>query len=210
METNFNQNITKEVAYMLGLLWADGYIEKGKYKYAINIECLSEDMIHFSKNLDKTGNWKYYYRTRKNRHPITKAHISNKILNYFLVENDFINKSYVSPKKILSIIQKELHSYFLLGVIDGDGCFYFNKKHGLRQFTLTGSLNQDWSSFEEIFKELNVVYKIIRTPNSKTGSSQIRVLNKENIKKIGDYIYHNLNNNIGLPRKFEKYKLIIQ
>jgi hypothetical protein len=95
-------------------------------------------------------------------------------------------------------------------MIDGDGCFYFNEKYGLRQFTLTGSLNQDWSSFEKIFKELGVVYKIIRTPNSKTGSSQIRILNKENINKIGNYIYPNLLNDIGLPRKFEKFKLIIQ
>jgi hypothetical protein len=42
------------------------------------------------------------------------------------------------------------------------------------------------------------------------SSSAIRITNKKDIKKIGDYVYSPLENeNIGLRRKYEKYKQII-
>jgi hypothetical protein len=202
----FLSDITKESAYTLGLLWADGYIEKGKYKYAVTIECLSEDMEYFSTILSKTGSWSFYNRTRKNRKPITKAHTTNKIFNQFLISKGYKNKSYISPNEIVKIIPESLRSFFILGVIDGDGCFYFNQKRGLRQFTITGTLNQDWALFEEYFSKLSITYKIIRKENQKTGYSQIRVTNRDNINKLGDFIY---NDNLGLPRKKSKYLEII-
>lgn len=205
----FKDNINEFTAYILGLLWADGYIPKNSN--IIKLECVNDDMIHFKKIFDKTGVWNKTERLRENKkRVISLVSTSNKLLKEYLIENDYIEKSLVSPYKILQKIPNNFKHNFLLGMVDGDGCFYFNKKYGLRQFVLTGSLNQDWSSFEDMFIELGVTYKIIRTPNSKTGSSQIRVLNKENIKKIGNYIYPNLINKIGLSRKFEKYNLIIQ
>lgn len=205
----FKHNINEFTAYILGLLWADGYIPKNSN--IIKLECVNDDMIHFKKIFDETGVWNKTERLRENKkRVISLVSTSNKLLKEYLIENDYIKKSLVSPYKILQKIPNNFKHNFLLGMVDGDGCFYFNKKYGLRQFVLTGSLNQDWSSFEDMFIELGVTYKIIRTPNAKTGSSQIRVLNKENIKKIGNYIYPNLINKIGLSRKFEKYKLIIQ
>ena len=205
----FKYNINKFTAYILGLLWADGYIPKNSN--IIKLECVNDDMIHFKKIFDKTGVWNKTERLRENKkRPISLVSTSNKLLKEYLIENDYCHKSLKSPNKILSIIPSNLINFFLLGMIDGDGCFYFNQKYGLRQFTLTGSLNQDWNSFEKIFNELNISYKINRKPNSNIGYSQIRIINKENIKKLGEYIYPNLTNEIGLPRKFEKYKLIIQ
>jgi hypothetical protein len=206
----FINSITKESSYILGLLWADGHIEHGKYKYVVNIECLSEDMDYFIPVLDKTGDWLYYYRVRKGRKPITKAHTSNKELNLYLADKDYNNKSSKSPKQILETIPNNLKRYFILGVIDGDGCFYFNEKHGLRQFSITGTINQDWEDFEKIFKELGIIYKINRVSNVKSGYSQIRILNKTNILKLGGYLYSTIQvDNIGLPRKHQKYLNII-
>jgi hypothetical protein len=205
----FKTNINEYSAYLLGLLWADGYISKKDN--SINIECVNDDMVYFKNIFDKTGEWSKTERLRKNKtRIITKVSTSNKFLKDFLIDNDYYDKSIKSPNKILSIIPNKLINFFLLGMIDGDGCFYFNQKYGLRQFTLTGSLNQDWDSFEKIFKNLNITYKIIRKPNSNIGYSQIRIINKENIKKLGEYIYPCSLNEIGLPRKFDKYKLIIQ
>lgn len=207
----FVKPITKESSYILGLLWADGHIEHGKYKYVVNIECLSEDMDYFIPVLNTTGEWLYYDRTRKGRKPITKAHTSNKELNQYLSSKDYNNKSFKSPKQILKTIPSHLKRYFILGVIDGDGCFYFNEKHGLRQFTITGTFNQDWEDFEQVFKELDINYKINRVSNIKSGYSQIRILNKTNIQKLGEYVYKTIKeDNIGLPRKYDKYLKIIE
>ncbi len=200
-------------SYTLGLLWSDGYLRKrsNRNHYEIIIECITDDMDEFSLVLDKTYKWNYYSRCRPDRKPITRASFSDKKLNLYLLDKDYDNKSFKSPNKILSTIPKELIKYFILGVIDGDGCFYFNKKYGSRQFTITGTLNQDWSSFEEIFNNLEVTYKILRFPSNKTGYSQIRILNRKNIKKLGDYIYSDRDiNSIGLLRKYEKYLSIIQ
>lgn len=210
---NFTTNVNKYGAYLLGLLWSDGYISNNnsdKPKYNISVECVDEDMREFKEIFNKTGKWLFYSRKRNNWKPITKATTSNKELVEYLQTKDYTEKSYKSPTKIISELPNELRKYFLLGVIDGDGCFYFNKNHSLRQFTIAGSLNQDWTAFETIFKEIGVEYKINRRSNNKNGSSEIRVLNKINIKKLGDFIYDTINeDNIGLKRKYEKYLKII-
>jgi hypothetical protein len=211
---NFTTEINENGAYILGLLWADGYIANNnpntKQKYDINLECINEDMESFKTVLVKTGAWNFYYRQRKDWKPITKASTCNKELINYLIENDYKEKSFKSPDKIISKIPENLIKYFLLGMIDGDGCFYFNKKNSLRQFTISGSLNQDWSAFEKIFDNLGISYKINQRTNNKNGSSEIRVLNKINIKKIGDFIYTTINEDkIGLLRKYNKYLEII-
>jgi hypothetical protein len=213
--SNFTTNINKHSAYLLGLIWADGFIHNNKpnekQRYDINLECVDEDMTYFKKILNKTGDWGYHTRTRNNYKPITKATTCNKELADYLHKNDYCQKSIKSPNKIIFKLPKNLVRYFLLGVIDGDGCFYFNKKESLRQFTICGSLNQDWGSFEKIFDSINITYKINRRPNKKNGSSEIRILNKINIKKLGEYLYQTISEDeIGLPRKHKKYLEIVE
>lgn len=205
----FNRYFTKHSCYLLGLLWADGYIKENTR--TINLECIKSDMFYFEPVFKKTGDWSFYERQRGNYKITTKATTSNTLFNQFLCENDYHLKSIKSPIKILSIIPNNLICYFLLGVIDGDGCFYFNKEQYLRHFSISGSLNQDWSSFEKIFNFLNIKYKINRRPNQKNGSSFIRVTNKSDILKLGSYIYTTINEDkIGLKRKYEKYLEMIK
>lgn len=209
----FTKKIDKHGAYILGLLWADGYLLKkdNSSNNIIKIECLAEDMKYFKISFDKTGLWDYYERKRSNRKLLICANTSNKALRDYLVDNDYLVKSSTSPIKIINKLPKSLVKFFILGVIDGDGCFYFNKKYGLRQFTITGSLNQDWEAFESILKKIKIDYRINRVPNNKNGYSQIRIINKANIKKLGDFIYstHRMDK-IGLVRKHDKYLNIVE
>ena len=202
---------SKDVSYFLGLLWADGHVSKNNNM--VNIECNSEDMLSFRKSLDSFGNWSFYNRKRERNKieckPLTNAYICDSLLKSFLVENDFLEKSIKSPTKILSKIPKELVKYFLLGIIDGDGCFYFRKGKS-NQFYLSGTYNQDWSQIEILFKSIGVDIKKIKVKN-KSKYSAIRVTNVNDIKKIGDFIYSSIEkDNIGLKRKYEKYKLIVE
>jgi len=200
----------KEIVYFLGLLWADGHVSKSDNM--VNIECNADDMLEFKKVLDYFGKWSYHYRNRERYSvickPLANAYICDELLHKFLEENDYLEKSMKSPTKILSKIPKELISYFLLGMVDGDGCFYF-KKNQSSQFYLSGTFEQDWSQFELIFNIIDIRYKLVRV-NNKNTSSFVRVTNKNDIRKIGNFVYSTIeDDNIGLRRKYEKYKQIV-
>ena len=197
----------KEISYLLGLIWADGHVAKANNM--VNIECISDDMLSFKETLDKVGRWSYHHRKRidkrTNTRPVTNAYICDSLLHEFLKENDYLEKSKKSPDKITSKIPDKLLSYFLLGMIDGDGCFYY-KENLASQFVLAGTVNQNWSFFEKKFKELSTNYKIVIT----NSSSVIRITNKNDIRKIGNFVYSTIDDdNIGLRRKYEKYKQIV-
>lgn len=206
----FKKCETPESAYILGLLWADGTIYKKNYHNKISIECLESDMINWLDIFKKSGEWTFYIRKgRISGKNMMTLSTNNKDLINFLIDNNYDIKSTASPDKILSKIPIELQHYFFRGWIDGDGCFYFNKKNNARQFYLSGAFNQDWNASEILFKSIDVKYSICRIEN-KNSYSCIRVTNKNGIEKIGNFVYKNFKNDcIGLNRKYEKLQEII-
>jgi len=103
----------------------------------------------------------------------------------------------------------EYHRYFFLGLIDGDGCFYFNKK--TRQFYITSGFEQDWSHIIKLFIYLNISQFECRKVKNKNGnkSSFIRIKKHNEILNLFNYLYPNGTYEIGLKRKFIKCKEII-
>lgn len=195
----FNKNFV----YILGLIWADGFL--GLKSNTVYIECIEDDMLRFKPILESISNWSFYRRERENK-PTINAYLTDKKFYDILVENNYLNKSKFSPIKIYSKIPDIMRKYFLLGVVDGDGCFYYNKKQYTRQFIITGSIEQDWSLFEDILNQINVKFSIIRRENKNSGYSQIRVTNKKDLIKVGEFIYGDM---IVLDRKYESWKLSI-
>lgn len=65
----------------------------------------------------------------------------------------------------------------------------------------------------ELCNKLNITYRIDRIDKLKNGkqskSSQFRICRKNDIKILGEYIYQKYDN-IGLERKYLKYKEICQ
>lgn len=219
IKTTFNhETITSinssEAAYVLGFLWADGSLGNSK-NCGISLEIVSEDMLFIKPILDKLGPWKYYERQRMNWKPITSAKINNRILYEFLIDNDYGTKSTTSPCKILDKIPDNLKHYFFRGLIDGDGCFYVNAKQYLYQFSITSTVTQNWKFFTGLLERLGIRYHIKYTEkiNKKSekfnSDSCLRITNKNEILKLGEYIYFDFESDkIGLPRKYEKYNLI--
>lgn len=208
---------TREISYLLGLIWADGFLNPSKNGKNSNLgfTMVKEDIDTIKPMLESIGKWNYYERKQpvESWKPSTNVITNNKRILNFLIEHNFNKKSYISADKILSKIPDDLKHYFFRGLIDGDGCFYYYKPENgstLRQFALASTYEQDWSYFENLCKEKNIKYKIKRTIGKKSSSSVIRITNKDGIRKLGDYIYNGFDlDNIGLGRKFIKYKLII-
>ena len=200
---DFNVNIEQfitiekpEIAYMLGYLWADGYIVRNE----IRLEIVKDDLDHIKPILESIGTWTYSYRNRAGNQTSGRAVVSNKRLVKFLKENDYDNKSFMSADKILSIIPNELKHYFFRGLVDGDGCIYINDKFKKR-LTISGSFKQNWRYVSNVCNDLNIKYNIYRRRNEH-ASSNIE-LNGFHAKTFCDYIYQD--KIFGLDRKYNKY-----
>jgi hypothetical protein len=164
-------------------------------------------------SLEKIGRWNYYERKQNvdTWKPSVNIITNNKRIYNFLVDNDYDKKSKVSADKILNKIPNELKHYFFRGLIDGDGCFYYNEKNNLKQFILISTHEQDWGYFESLCNQLEIKYTIKRIINKKSSYSIVRITNKSGINKLGSYIYGNFEyDKIGLIRKYDKFISIIK
>jgi hypothetical protein len=206
---------TKEAAYILGLIWADGWIrnEGVGLSNSINISMCSEDLDNLLPIFDKSGKWNKYKISQPNRKIQTKLETQNRVIVEFLIKHNYNNKSGGSPNSIINCIPKDLIHYWFLGLVDGDGCFYFNKYS--HQFSIASTYNQDWQFMIDLLDKLGVKkYTIKRREQLKPNgdihrSSIIRITNINDIVTFGNFIYQNYEfDNIGLLRKFNKFKLI--
>jgi len=202
-------NVTQpEVAYILGLIWGDGSLYG---KYQINLGCVKEDAEYFYTQFLKTGKWKIYQRTHEKWKDSSVIWTSNKIIMQKLLECDYKSKSFNSAIKILDHIPIELHRFFFIGLTDADGSFYYNRKTGhTNQFSIYSGYDQDWSYLENLYKKLNITYRISRIVHKKSKSSMIRITGYKNIQKYGEFLYSSYREDlIGLPRKYKIYSEII-
>lgn len=198
----FTEQYTPESSYILGLLWADGNIAHN----SIRLECIKSDIDIFAPTFMKTGEWNISYRSRPNRQPQASLYISNKLITDFLKERHYTSHNTKSAQPILDEIPEHLHHYWCRGLSDGDGCWYINIKNGLYRHITAASYHQDWSFLENIYNKLNIKYSVTRRTNGKNKYSAIRITNKLDTLTFGQYIYqHFPSDNIGLPRKYNKY-----
>lgn len=203
---------TKEVAYFLGFLWADGSIYHRGYQYRIEIEIAKSDGVVLSELLSSIGHWNVQTRRRKvSKQPSMKFSCNNRFLYQFLYDTDYGYKSTKPPSKILDKIPTDVHHYFWRGYLDGDGCIYLTKKlgrvNGIR-VNFWGTYRQDWTALRTLCASMNInvaLYKYDRIIRGKhQRSSTIYILGSDGRKKLLDYIFQG--EPIGLTRKMMKYQ----
>lgn len=197
-------NITNEkIAYFLGFLWADGWVNK----YSTNIEIKRSDYEQlenvFEFISDVPAKHTFPKGPGKEQSSIC---LCRKTISDFLIKNGYKNKSIISPKLILKKIPIKWHNYFWRGYFDGDGCLCIKNRTCV---TFWGSINQDWSEIINLYKKLNIKYYDIRKyirKNGKHKSSCIEIRHISEVLKLCEYMYKNYEtDNIGLKRKFNIY-----
>lgn len=211
---------TPEAAYLLGFLWADGYMASYKngtsFLKSLVLEGVRSDIEPlYNSVFKKFGNWLIYYRKRfGRRESITIQTFSHELTNWCEI-NGFMKKSYRLAAPVLNIIPEDLKPYWFRGYFDGDGCFYFNKKNRARQCVLAGHFDQDLNFFADLLKNLDIKYSFIHNEhlNKISGNinrySAIRFTGRKNTKAFGDYIYQD-NVSLGLTRKYNKFVEMIE
>lgn len=197
-------------AYILGLLWADGWLVYKHKKKEIRIQMTYEDGKSIESIFMNTGKWNTYFIKKDEFRKARYEYICNnaKFVD-FLYDNDYKIKSQISPNKIWNKIPDEFKRYFLLGWADGDGCFYNNiKSNGRRiEFTIAGTYDQDWSCLEQIFLENNIKNYKIKRKIMKNGNkySIVRILKQEDLIILGNFLYNHNKYEFGLKRKYDKF-----
>lgn len=206
----------KEIAYILGLLWADGHVSFANNKSKTPIVKHSskpEDNLIFKQILKHSGNWNSF--TTKNIGSYAKTlklisinWVSSRVFGDFLIENQYRDKT-VSPELILSKIPDNLKVYWFRGYFDGDGSVTIKNK-GHHSIAFTGNKAQDWKFIVDVFNYIKIEKYKIRTIESRGGkSSQIRISNKKDLIKFENYLYHDYDEyNLGLLRKRVQFTLL--
>jgi hypothetical protein len=192
-DTFLNVN-TKETAYVLGLLWADGWVQHTN-DYSINIKLIKEDFIELLPVFYSLGEWKRYDYFPKNRKPTIQLRVSGKSLVDYLLNLDYHSKSISPATKVLSTIPNHLIKYWWRGYFDGDG--HIRSIHPYR-LEFSAPWNQDWS-----FLPTKYPFSISIT-TGKRSYSKARLTSKGHILEFGTMIWKNWDG-IGLYRKYNKY-----
>jgi len=198
------KNINSEIhAYILGLLWSDGHVSKTKN--SIYFITTSPDDKYFVPVFQKTGNWGSSVSFPEKGKARTSLYTNNLYFKSFLEEMNYCNKE-LGADKIYNAVPDNFKRAFILGVIDGDGCFYINEKTSNYTFSICSSYNQDWGCFENLLRNLKINWKIKRVFSERGSYSKIIISGKSRVSKFGDYIYSNYEkDSLGLLRKYQKF-----
>ena len=198
----------KNFTYFLGFLWSDGFVER----YRTILEIVEDDALDILESIKSINflNICTSRRVRENRRPQMSIYFCDSKFYDSYQSKYFIDKSFNSPCNLIQDIPNDFVRYFYLGLIDGDGSFYYNKNNGVRQFVITSTYEQDWSHMENLFISLNISQYEIRRVVNKHGnrSSLIRIKKYNEILSLYNYLYPS-GYEIGLSRKYNKCSDII-
>lgn len=116
-------------AYFLGMLYADGYIDKNRKYIRISLTESDKEVLDFlKKSINHTGELKKIYFSKYNKKKYTSRdsfclHIFNKKITNDLINLGCIpNKSFTLEFPTFNQIPKYLMGHFIRGYFDGDGC----------------------------------------------------------------------------------------
>lgn len=205
-----------DIAYLLGFIWADGYIRIKQTKkewsklYIFAMDINEADGIELTPLMNKLGMFHIRHESFQGPNGDEKRRVnfdsSDQKFTKFLYDHDYLIKSQAAPIKILNHIPLHLHAAFWYGYFDGDGCLCIDKNNKAR-FFFTGSSDQCWDAVIRLFESLKLTWHIYQRSNKRSHHwSTISLAKRTDVEKIMSYLFSTAT--IGLQRKREKFTLL--
>lgn len=196
----FEKIDTKDKAYFLGLLIADGNNEVVGFRLQLK-ESDKHILETFKEKINYTGNL-LFVKSKNIKH-------SNSYLlriNSKKLSKDLSKLSCIPAKShhtYFPDIPEKFHSHFIRGVFDGDGCIHISG--GQKCFTIMGNILLVEKIQEILIKKCNLKKNSIRVSHKcKNNIVEFRYGGNKTCLKIFNYLYENAT--VFLKRKFEKFK----
>jgi predicted DNA-binding protein YlxM (UPF0122 family) len=210
---NINENIfnsidSKDKAYWLGLLYADGYHNPNKHEIGISLQEGDAVLVEgLKKFMSYTGPTK---TIEFRKHPTWKTQrkliVTNKKMSKDLLHHGLIHEKTLKMT-FPRWLKEDLLSSFILGYFDGDGTLSYNEARGQLRWQIVGTV--DFIEYIRNYFYLNlgtgmIKYSDVRTKNKKVVV--LRYFGNKQVRRICDWMYADAR--IFLKRKKDKLMLI--
>ncbi|MCK5019334.1 MAG: hypothetical protein KAS32_19900 [Candidatus Peribacteraceae bacterium] len=199
----FNEMDTKEKAYFLGLLIADGNVAKGNNR--ISISLLDEDRDVIEKFKEEIGSTNNLVTHCNNKNPQTKLRFSSGPMRMALAKYGVVPR-----KSKITFFPKleKFNSHLVRGIFDGDGHYGSSRRWGPNRRIVGFTGSEDLITQLRDFLAERIDTQLCKITNSK-NCFRIQYTNKYSVLKFIDYIYQDIEPGIFLERKYEKVKHLI-
>ena len=194
----FQKPASPEMAYLLGLLWADGHISHSQHVIAFSMSCSHwEELATIFHSL---GKWHVVpIRRLSEKHaPSVKVSTNGKALYQILAAYGYESKSGGSPDTVIAAIPEQWRGHWYRGFYDGDGCVYVNAKHGAAQISFASVGKQDWNFLRNLLAESHFNVQDCDT------YSVCRCTSAVGVRAFMDYIYK-IDDGIGFSDKRNRF-----
>lgn len=211
----FNEIDTEAKAYILGFIYADGFVGDEKYNNIV-ISINDYDILQWmAKEIEFTGTIR---NTKKGGFENSKSGYSLNFSSKIMANR--LREIGLYPNKSLTIselpkISNELMRHFVRGYFDGDGSIllshnssYYRNGNIVKKYiypTYNFSILGTENFLKSIAKEANFNYVKIKDTKTKEIKS-LNICAKKEFDNIFNYLY--LNSTIKLERKYNKWKEI--
>lgn len=190
--------------YLLGFIWADGFLKKNGKKYWTKLSVQKDDGVILQKLFQSIGNFKISETLHLLKKDVLHIMSGNAELGEFLYLNDYLIKSYCEPTKILNKIPKNLQYYWWRGFYEGDGSLSLCKRGCF--FSISGQYDYLWDCTANLLTNMGIKFFIKRKITKWGKNSTINVYDRINILNIMFYMYKERKfDKIGLFRKYKKF-----
>lgn len=197
-EFYFSNIDSKEKAYWLGFLYADGCVHSNSNEISITLK--DRDHLEKFRKAIKSNN--------KIGESIDKRFSSMPKIYHFSIKDKQLKSDLIKwgcvPNKSLSLtkipnIPRDFVSHFIRGYFDGDGSLHW--LNGTKNFRI--SFVGTAPFLKDIQKELGLSLSLGQ--NKGNQSKYFQVAGRKQVPMILDYIYKDSDDNIRLTRKYKNY-----
>ena len=199
-------NWSPGMAWVLGLLFADGNLKKNKPEFRLNQR--NQEGLQKVLNLMRSS-----HTIAAKEKKSYKGMISGKIYSFSIYNkklyNDLLNLGLTpakSTERKFPDVPPKYMNHFIRGLYDGDGSFHINRFDGaiISQYR-NGSLDFITAVTNILQKELNIPITIHR--NKKFNTYYIKI--RQKIKELAAYLYKCASEAVYLTEKYENIRNLL-
>lgn len=197
-EFYFSNIDSKEKAYWLGFLYADGCVHSNSNEISISLK--DRDHLEKFRKAIKSNN--------KIGESIDRRYNSSPKIYHFSIKDKQLKSDLIKwgcvPNKSLTLtkipnIPRDFVSHFIRGYFDGDGSLHW--LNGTKNFRISFVGTEPF--LKDIQKELGLSLSLGQQKGNK--SKYFQVAGRKQVPMILDYIYKDSDENIRLTRKYKNY-----